>query len=415
MKTRNEAGDFFRNDPALKQLFGLLAKRFEHNGKLSGTVAKANFKDPGSIMALLGIGEVEWHRSKRLKVEDVLTAYAHTPFAEIPIEEAVSAVIQRPLMTNLEKHETRQKLWGEYQLAVTIETPIVDQLLTSSQRQYYFSMHKFDLLLKAERLMNALPHEPMVLPQFAFEQLGDPHALEKGTSIGTLLTNLLSRRFKMPARNAQDFFNLYLKANLVPDSTLNFVTVQNLTAENDVFQAASKTHMIWNVPIMTVLSLSAVLPAVGNRMYLIENSSVFAILATRFPHLPLIMTSGRYSAAVWTLLDRFPDDVELYYASDMDASGLSMAEGLWARYPGRVHLWGMSTADFEAASRYASIDSEAQMKQIAQISMPELMPVRALMIAQRRKVYQEGIIDQLAQVLEDYDQKIQEKVDPEEY
>lgn len=396
MASLNDARDYFRSEPALLALIQALAKRYRQYGEFKGKVAKTSLTPAAPVKSFLGVSEAQWVASKTLPVAQVLAAYGDTAFAALPLSDVVAAVTGKPLITNAAAKASAQAAWAAFDTQVSQTAPHVAALLTVNQRRAYFRADALALLQQGEVVWQHLPAQPTALPLFAYQQVGDPHALDRDRPLGGLLLKLLGAG----GEDAEARFERYLQVSLVPDSVLNFVTVQNLTAGDALFAAAANAHSVWNVPMMSLLPLNVVRPVVGTRVFLIENSSVFAILSAQFPLVPMVMTSGQYSAAVWALLARLPEAVTIYYASDLDAAGLGMADRLWHRYLGRVRFFGMEIADLEAAKQSSPIDAEEQLVALGHITAPPLLTVRDVMVQRRVKVFQEGIIARLAAQIE---------------
>ncbi|WP_225047654.1 TIGR02679 domain-containing protein [Lacticaseibacillus kribbianus] len=400
MATLSDARAYFQSAPALQALMAALAKRYRQYGEFKGKVAKASLNPAEPVMSFLGVSATEWTASKTLDVALVLRAYDSTAFATLPLTAVVAAVTGKPLITNEAARVVAQSARAAFDDEARRTAPHVAELLRDGQLGHYYRSGELALLRQGEAVWQHLPTQPTALPLFAYQQTGNPHALDRDRPLGALLLKLLAASADRPVETAADQFERYLQVNLVPDSVLNFVTVQNLTADSTLFEAAAAERLVWNVPMMSLLPLASVRPVVGSKVFLIENSSVFAILSARFPALPMVMTSGQYSAAVWALLARLPESSTIYYASDLDAAGLGMANRLWHRYPHRVRFFGMAVADLEAADQSSPIDVATQIIELKNITAPPLLAVRHAMVMERRKVFQEAIIARLAAEIE---------------
>lgn len=251
-----------------------------------------------------------------------------------------------------------------------------------------FFREKIDLdsFKQVEQLWRKQPSKPIRLPVIAYQITHDPHGLDSNKGAGKILYSCLKKTY--PSIDVDT--ELYLKLNIVRDDILNFTTIQNILADDELFQVASDRHLIWNVPLMELLTLDKVLPNKGDKIFIIENSSVFAILAEKFPYLPMIMSSGQFKYATWKLLDLFEENVDLYYGSDIDPAGLVMAEKLLKKYPKRVHLLGMSTEVYQKYLHDGKKLDNSKLKLLDGINNSDIQSIKNSIKQNKKAVYQEA-------------------------
>ncbi|WP_445492526.1 DUF2399 domain-containing protein [Niallia sp. 03133] len=69
------------------------------------------------------------------------------------------------------------------------------------------------------------------------------------------------------------------------------------------------------------------LPATGNKVWIVENSSVCSTIMDTVSDAPIICTHGQLRAASWRLLDLLTDaHCTLYYSGDLDPEGILIAD-----------------------------------------------------------------------------------------
>ncbi len=136
------------------------------------------------------------------------------------------------------------------------------------------------------------------------------------------------------------------------DDLWSFVSCRGLLAEgslgmNPVWKAAAETNTILNAPLKELLKLKKVWPVKGNKVWIVENSSIAPLSLMRF-HLHLLSDHGQFRVASWILLDLLVEEgYYLYYSGDLDPEGVMMAQRLKERYQDRVIFWRMDLPSYE--------------------------------------------------------------------
>lgn len=393
--------DYFAR-PGLRSVCAALADKYGRYGDFRGQIAYARMDATAPVRMFVGMDVASWRRRQSLSVSTFIEAYQHSRFAPVPLTTVVEAVTGQPLVKRSEQRaDTEAKLQQRVEL-VRENTPRSYAALGEARVQRYLRQDKVDqdVFAQLERLLTNLPQEMLRLPVFAYQQTGNPHALDQKTQLGRMFEQALGGVFALPSDSSRDVDALYLRAKIVRDDILNFVTVRNLTADQPLFRAAVDTDVVWNVPLMLLSQLSLVRPSTGNRVVLIENSSVFAVITHALPQVPIVMTAGQFSAAVWRLLDLLPDTTEIFYAGDLDPAGLSMAAKLMAAYPHRVQLFGMDVATYRRFTGNTADMTADKRRVLAGVNAPELAPVVAEMQWTGKVVYQEELLPELIAAIE---------------
>lgn len=84
------------------------------------------------------------------------------------------------------------------------------------------------------------------------------------------------------------------------------------------------------------------MPAKGNKVWIVENSSVCSTIVDEVPGAPVICTHGQFRVASWVLLDFLVEaGCHFYYSGDLDPEGISMAHRLKDRYQNQATFWRM--------------------------------------------------------------------------
>ncbi|MBE3590061.1 MAG: TIGR02679 family protein [Firmicutes bacterium] len=280
------------------------------------------------------------------------------------------------------------------------------------------------------------------LPVFAQRITGNPHAFDAGTLAGRLLETALATLLApsgaspgtpgQPAPAAGDALDGAREASLVAAGLLRddvsslvlcYGLAEAVTGDGRpvaAVEAARRDRAVVAWPLREVRRWSTA-GARGHRVFIVENPSVFSLIVERLRTLDtpdassgedtgpptIICTSGQPSAAATRLLDLLAAaDCALHYSGDFDPQGLSIAAGLRARYGDRFTPWRMDSASYRLALERAGLPGEEcdpytllddEDEGLLERLRPAFPDVVAEMLKERRKAYQEGLVEELAE------------------
>ena len=180
--------------------------------------------------------------------------------------------------------------------------------------------------------------EGVRLAVLAAKATGNPHALDRQNTAGTLLSYVLCRRdgSEFP-ENARKWKELYERNGILVDqlsSTVAAFGIHLMTAEGP--HPAYEGY--WERQEPCIISLANLAHARGafgesEKIYIVENEMVFSELAERLSDHPvtLLCTSGQPRTAAYRLMELLCESderVSFWYAGDMDPEGLDIAQRL---------------------------------------------------------------------------------------
>ena len=295
------------------------------------------------------------------------------------------------------------------------------------------------LLMLGRRILDNLPAGKAAektgeyLAVFAAEVTGNPHAFDAGTKDGKYLEmlvewygrqaesedgadgensgkrgaagrgksgenrenreNSVDRGF--PAFRKQ---RLYLKTGILRDDVSNYTLAAGVRAmdRSGKFHAGMEGFLEEGEPVQIPLSViagwkSASCP--GNRMYIVENPSVYAVLCGKWDRkCGLMCMNGQPRFSSLLLLDLLAQSgTEVWYAGDIDPEGLLIAQRLKRYYPGEFHCWHMSTDDYEMCMSAEEI-SQRRQKMLEKVEDPELKETAEAVQRSGKSGYQENML-----------------------
>lgn len=211
------------------------------------------------------------------------------------------------------------------------------------------------LLNQALRVLDELPGIGAPLPVFADSVLGNPHGLDEGTRLHTMVVRALAAIYSVNTpSDAGQLRALWDRAGIADDELSSTVLAAGLriTTESGVGRILHICAEAGQAAALTLQQLRACAQIVGApaRVWVVENPSLLALALNRFGARcpPMICTSGWPSSAGVLLLQQLAAaGAELHYHGDFDGEGLRIAANVVARV-GAIP-WRMSSMDYLAA------------------------------------------------------------------
>lgn len=207
----------------------------------------------------------------------------------------------------------------------------------------------------AVRVLRALPADGVSLAAFADDHLHDPHALDRGTRLASIVLDAVALSSGAAfAEDAEGARELWESVGVAPDPLSSMVLVIGLRgsaaaplgpwldAAADAGEAVVLT--LSQLRRWPVSPLSA-----GEVAYVVENPSVLAEAARQgWDGPPIVCSSGQPTVAVSTLLRQLrAAGASVRQHADFDAAGVGITSWLAARAGTRP--WRMTAEDYLAA------------------------------------------------------------------
>ncbi|MDQ0243254.1 uncharacterized protein (TIGR02679 family) [Bacillus fengqiuensis] len=417
----NNDVQIFQEEPGFLPLFTLFKEKYRSLGRIGGTVGIGHFsrEEVESIAGFLGLSVdvlLEKGKVSLLAFEKVLL---HTPFAHYSFIQLLEEVLQEPILTKNEEQGIVQEKEKYFFRSLSATLPDGrwwwDWIQSKSpDTRWIWSLYKQDeadlmqtlssVFIAFQTLSNDRPY--VRLPLFAQRTTGNPHFFDYDQTAGKLLLHCMSvdqcqkglRTAGLP-KGTEEINELLGQYGLMRDDLWSFVTCRGLIAKNEkgihpVWKAAAETDTVLNVPIKELLKINKAWTAKGNRVWVVENSSVCSTIVDEVPAAPIICTHGQFRTASWVLLDLLIEaGCHLYYSGDLDPEGIAMAYRLKERYADRVTFWRMDESSYEKSGSEEDISS--RLTRMESITSPELDAVINAMKRRKKAGYQEALITEL--------------------
>ena len=109
----------------------------------------------------------------------------------------------------------------------------------------------------------------------------------------------------------------------------------------------------------------------------------------------LLCTSGQPRTAALKLISLLlAEGTELFYSGDIDPDGVRIAERLWKKFDGRIHLWRMEASDYKACLSKETFGPIGNSK-LDGLEHPQLKITAKVMKNRGLCGYQENILQDL--------------------
>ena len=156
--------------------------------------------------------------------------------------------------------------------------------------------------------------------------------------------------------------------------------------------------------VLTVENLKVITgaKAIHQRVYVVENEMVFLHLVENVKdrEVTLLCTSGQIRVAAFLLLTHLIEGgANIYYSGDLDPEGMDIADRLWQRYGDVIHLWRMSTEDYNKSISGEKL-SDRQLAKLEHLKNPILCCTAETVRSKGKAGYQENLLEDLLGDLE---------------
>jgi uncharacterized protein (TIGR02679 family) len=161
-----------------------------------------------------------------------------------------------------------------------------------------------------------------------------------------------------------------------------------------IWEAATRIHSVLNIPMKELAKVDRIWPENGNKVWIVENSSVASTIMEALPGTPIICTQGQFRLASWRLIDMLvQSNCTLYYSGDLDPEGILIADRLKRRYYNQVIIWRMDRETYKRSLSNETLSN--RLAKLNSITSSTWREVISLMRKINKAGYQEAIVSSL--------------------
>lgn len=414
-----EAVQYFKREKGFSRLLPLFIKRYEGLGRIGGAVTLTNLKAEEK-KALGSWFAKEYFRQKSITVSlaDFEAELANTKFEGLTLLDILKEYQGTDLLSNKQKEKEynakKMEFFSLYKdkyqndlVHYWIDRIIAKDKGTQRIHQLYDSNKELlaDEMVKVSKVLTVIPlKEHERLPVFSQRVTGNPHYFDELSRLTFPLQIIQNMKVESPIKtlDSEESTELLLSFGILRDDLLNFVTCTGLIAyrhetEVKMWRYAFEDATVINVPLREIDWIDKVMPAIGNIVFIVENSGVFSSIMDRLKGLkvPLICTHGQFKLAGLLLIDKLIDcENIIYYSGDIDPEGLQMAQRLSQRHPGKINFWRLRPEDYKKSLSDVRLDDK-RLSKLKSVNEDRLNSVKEALIKIRLAGYQENLIEEL--------------------
>ena len=459
MSSRKECGLYFKSQPEYQRIFQEMRKKWESLGRTAGTVTLTGGSEKERRALERFLGRALETEKITFSLGEFEKALGETRYGAVSLKELLEEYFGEPMVGNQERRQQKQnrekefwdgleremreeeerkpterEIWPEEERPTEGKKPGEDaagevigwlrQMREQKNQGYTTVMKEYQKSEESarERIREIARWLRLCGPRGGQGQAGDygwqgirlavlaaratgnPHALDRQNTAGTLLSHVLCRRDgSEPPENARQWKELYERNGIWVDelsSTVAAFGIHLMTEEG--LHPAYEGYCLRREPcIISLANLACGVRAFGEseKIYVVENEMVFSELIQRLSGTPvtLLCTSGQPRTAAYRLMELLCEGNErtsFWYAGDMDPEGLDIAQRIYAGFPGRVYIWRMGGEDYEKAISQETV-SERRMEMMRNLTHPVLKETAKRIREQRRAGYQEMLVGEM--------------------
>ena len=424
MCNNRECANYLKKNASYSRCMQELWKKWESYGRVAGciTLKKTSEEERRAIGGIVGRAFMD--ETIKITFQEFEQGLQKSRFAPIDIKAVLEDYFGSSLYTNQEQKAQVQVAREEfldmlfrYFEGCAKETSVVlrwlQELKEHKKYGYQILIKEFahnekaaEALVqnvgKALVLLKKREGEEELLAIFAAEVSGNPHYFDKGTTASQLLTHAVCfwKHLVVPC-NAYEWRGCMQAVGLVSDNIASMVhalgvqieTTEGVHPSYEIFCKRKEPY------VLTVENLKVITgaKAIHQRVYVVENEMVFLHLVENVKdrEVTLLCTSGQIRVAAFLLLTHLIEGgANIYYSGDLDPEGMDIADRLWQRYGDVIHLWRMSTEDYNKSISGEKL-SDRQLAKLEHLKNPILCCTAETVRSKGKAGYQENLLEDL--------------------
>lgn len=403
-----------------KKILGLmkgLKEKYKSLGAIGGIII---LKDPSDMERSFLQSHVRQHlmdhKTIRIGMVAFVKGFEGTIYQGIDFHGVLECYFEETIVSNKHENQVRKKGIEDYfmhEIENRKSTEVSDWLSEISGEKtscykwlvalYHNAQDQLTLLLsELENVIALLETEGLLLiPILAAKATKDPHALDGDQPLLKVLLYFLAYKndIDMP-KSAVEKSELLNRGGVLTNALNRSVLTYGLRAEKAGISLGWENFNERNEPLSLLESnfKDAQVGAKNHVVYCFENPAVFQYFVNKNPWAAAICTNGQINITIYKLLGALiRSEVDLVYNGDFDPEGLLIAEKLRQKFP-NIQLMGYTEVLYHKSKSHKVI-SETRLKQLKNVTSPELEVVKDLLMTHKRAGYQEYIMDELLERL----------------
>lgn len=429
MCNNRECANYLKKNAAYSRCMQDLRKKWESYGRVAGSIMlkKTSEEERRAIGGI--VGRAFRDETVKITFREFEQGLQKTRFAPIDIKAVLEDYFGSSLYTNQEQKAQVQVAREEFldmlfryfegcAKKASVVLLWLQELKDHKKYGYQILIKEFTQNAKAAGalmqnvgkaliLLEKREGEEELLAIFAAEVSGNPHYFDKGTTASQLLTHAVCfwKQLDVPY-NAYEWRECMQAVGLVSDNIASMVHALGVQIETTegIHPAYEEFRKRKEPYVLTIENLKVITgaKAIHRRVYVVENEMVFLHLveSIKEQEVTLLCTSGQMRVAAFLLLTHLIEGgATIYYSGDLDPEGMDIADRLWQRYGDVIHLWRMSTEDYNKSISSEKL-SDRQLAKLERLKNPMLCCTAEAVRRKGKAGYQENLLEDLLGDLE---------------
>ena len=399
---------YFKANKGFERAFSLMKEKWCSYGDIKGKVTISGLKE-NEKRALEGLGlpmKSVTENKAVFSLRQFEEALQQTKFKGICLTDLLESYFGEKLISNKEKNEVR--IQKKVTFFSRVRTKIVDscedtalewfdeavegeisgffkETDTDEQREAaIISVCKAVDFLFGEGYGDRLPIRLVFL---ALKCTGNPHGFDRGSLAGRLLIRTLQDKINqrdgsvienegviqritdsLPdfENTAEGILDLYISSGIRPDDISSYTVLYGIRLFSGEVPHPGYEELIKNNEqyMVNLSNLQKITKATGinNRVYIVENQSLFSELCNKCPKASIMCTSGQFKTASVLILLMLRESCTLYYSGDLDPEGMDIAIRMKDRIGEKLKYWHMSINDYIKTRSMKKISESGKVK-----------------------------------------------------
>lgn len=411
---------YFKERPVYQKLFLKMREKYKGLGHFGGTVCLAGL-DREEKNQLSGFFQKDYTSNKMVTISAKMMerCLMDSKFSEFTWEMILEAYFQESMKGRKEierqRTEKRELYFSERLIQFSEYAGIawLESVLAEQKEGYLLLMQLYkedpenltdllDHVMRGVQELKSLQDQGKkeFLAVFSAKITGDPHYFDEGKQGEKLLFAYIKNYasdIEQEIMSRVEYKNkLYYEAGILKDDVSNDVLAYGIHGWktdgtlHEGIEGFHKNREPVKLTLQTIGNIQKVCGQ-GRRVHIVENPTVFSVLASKHPEWTIVCGNGQLRLAVLILLDKFVQDSIFLYAGDFDPEGLLIAQRLKIRYKNRLILWNYHVSWYEKYLSEVEL-SENRIKKLEHIRIEELLQIKEAMRLKRKAAYQETML-----------------------
>ena len=403
-----ECTSYFKANKGFERAFSMMKEKWCSYGDIKGKVTISGLKE-NEKKALEGLGlpmkSVAGNKAV-FSLKQFEEALQQTKYKGVGLTELLESYFGEKLISNKGKNETREQ--KKIAFFLRVRTNIADNCGETALDWYDRAVEggisgffketeteeeKESAIVSVGKAVDFLFGDgydvrlPIRLVFLALKCTDNPHGFDRGSLAGRLLIRALQDKINQRdgsvienegvvqsitdslldfENTAEGILDLYISSGIRPDDISSYTVLYGISlffgeAPHPGYEEFINNNEQYMVNLSNLQKITKA-TGINNRVYIVENQSLFSELCERCPQASIMCTSGQFKTASVLVLLMLRESCTLYYSGDLDPEGMDIAIRMKNRIGDKLIFWHMSIDDYIKTSSMKKVSESGKRK-----------------------------------------------------